>query len=185
MTDLHLGRLKAGDQSEFRKLVNAYQQPLYFFVFKILKDHDDVDDVLQETLIRAYKYINNFRGDASLKTWLFQIASNTALTALKKRQTAQKQELLEQTEHLAAPDQVDEQILHQQFHTAVQKSLEYLTPTQQLVFRLRHLNGMSTREAADVMNCSQNNVKKQLFTAMNRIRRYLKRHYPEYQINEG
>ncbi len=59
MTELNLSKLKNGNKQEFKLLVSTYQKQLYYFVFKIMKEHDATDDVLQETLIRAYKYKTN------------------------------------------------------------------------------------------------------------------------------
>lgn len=183
MTELNLSKLQSGDKKEFKRLVSSYQKPLYFFVFKIMKDHDSTHDVLQETLIRAYKYIHKFQGKSTLKTWLFQIASNCALTELKKIQQKKTESLDEVYLHPNPSDQVETEMAQLQFHAIINKSMHFLTPTQQLVFRLRHQQGLSTKEAASHMQCSESNIKKQLFLALNRIRDFIKKNYPEYQLD--
>lgn len=183
MTELNLSKLQSGNKQEFKLLVSTYQKQLYYFVFKIMKEHDATDDVLQETLIRAYKYIHKFEGKSTLKTWLFQIASNCALTALKKIQNKRTESLDEAHLHLMPAEQADSEISRNQLHVIINKSMQFLTPTQQLIFRLRHLNGLSTKEAAEHLQCSESNVKKQLFLALNRIRDFIKKQYPEYQLD--
>lgn len=180
MTELNLEKLKNGNKDEFKKLVESYQKPLYFFIFKILKDHDLSHDVLQESFVRVYKYLNNFKGKSTLKTWIFQIASNLSLTELKKKENKRTQSLEDQHIHLEDSRNIESDISTRQLHAIIEKSLSFLTPTQQLVFRLRQRNGLSTKEAAEHMNCSQSNVKKQLFLALKRIRNFIKKNYPEY-----
>ncbi len=80
-------------------------------------------------------------------------------------------------------EQADSEISKNQLHVIINKSMQFLTPTQQLIFRLRHLNGLSTKEAAEHLQCSESNVKKQLFLALNRIRDFIKKQYPEYQMD--
>jgi RNA polymerase sigma-70 factor (ECF subfamily) len=183
MTELNLSKLQSGNKKEFKLLVSTYQKPLYFFVFKIMKDHDATHDVLQETLIRAYKYIHKFQGKSTLKTWIFQIASNCALTELKKIQQKKTESLDEVHLHSHPSEGSEAEIIQTQFHSVINKSMSFLTPTQQIVFRLRHLNGLSTKEAAEHMKCSESNIKKQLFLALNRIRDFIKKNYPEYQLD--
>ena len=67
-------------RSAFDRLIRAYQQMLYYHIRRMVIDHEDADDVLQNALLKAWKNLDKFRGDAALKTWLYRIATNEALT---------------------------------------------------------------------------------------------------------
>ena len=69
----------------FGELVSSYQQMLYQHIRRMVQDHDDADDVLQNTFLKAWKNLDRFRGDAALRTWLYRIATNEALTLLNQR----------------------------------------------------------------------------------------------------
>jgi RNA polymerase sigma-70 factor (ECF subfamily) len=69
----------------FRALVSQYKEPLYWLIRKIVLNHDDTDDVLQNTFIKVFKNINSFKSESKLYTWLYRIATNEAITFLNKR----------------------------------------------------------------------------------------------------
>jgi RNA polymerase sigma-70 factor, ECF subfamily len=80
-----LGKAQAGDQQAFVDLCNRHNYRLKGRIFGIVKNQDDVEDIFQETLMRAYKHLNGFRGSCSFQTWITQIATNTALMLLRRR----------------------------------------------------------------------------------------------------
>jgi RNA polymerase sigma-70 factor (ECF subfamily) len=179
MTQEQLEKAKSGDKQAFKVLVETYQKPLYYFLLKILKNPDLVNDVMQDTFIKVYKHLENFEGRSSIQTWIFQIASNNALTELSK--IKKNHEPIDN--HDLQNDELENQESKVLLLNAIEKSLNFLTPTQQMVFRLRHQNSMSTKDAADHMQCSEGHIKKQLFLAMEFIRSHLKKHHPDLLWN--
>ena len=180
MTSENIERLKSHDSNTFRLFVDDYKKPLYFFLIKMLKDHDKTHDVLQDVFIRVYEKVHTFKGNASFKTWVYRIASNLALNELDKEKR-KRTDSLEEKSHLekVGNASVETELCKENLHSAIEKSLSFLTPTQEMVFRLRHLNGKSTKEASELMNCSEGNIKKQLFLAVSHVRAFLKTHYPD------
>ncbi len=88
MTDQQLiEQFKAGEQSQraFELIVQKYQERLYWMIRRIVQDHDDADDVLQNVFIKAWKGLANFREDSNLYTWLYRIATNESITHINKR----------------------------------------------------------------------------------------------------
>jgi DNA-directed RNA polymerase specialized sigma24 family protein len=85
LEDFSLEALRAGDKAEFARLVETYSGVIYRLAVKMLQDSQDAEDVLQETFLKAYRYLSSFDGRSSLSTWLYRIATNEALMLLRKR----------------------------------------------------------------------------------------------------
>ena len=80
-----LEALRAGDRAEFARLVETYSPAIYRLAIKMLENTQDAEDILQETFIKAFRHLNTFDGRSSLSTWLYRIATNEALMALRRR----------------------------------------------------------------------------------------------------
>jgi RNA polymerase sigma-70 factor, ECF subfamily len=172
-------RLKNKDKNEFKRLVKTYQKPLYFYLFKVLKEHESVNDVLQETFIKVYENLHKFREESHLKTWVYRIATNTALSYLKSVKRHATESIHENVIELK--ESFEEKTIEAEisFTTAVDECLHFLSPTQQLVFRLRKMNGLSIQETAIKMDCSIASVKKNLHVAIQKLRLQIKKKYPK------
>ncbi len=83
--ELSLDALKSGDRDEFARLVDVYSGPIYRLAMKMLGDQQDVEDVLQNTFLNAFKHIRSFEERSSLATWLYRIAANEALMRIRKQ----------------------------------------------------------------------------------------------------
>ena len=173
--------LKKRDKKAFKELVESYKKPLYFFLLKILKDPDVTHDIFQDVFVKVFRNIHTFKGQSTLKTWIFQIASNTALNHLKKVQREQAATIYDYQKDIESSEDESE-LFKVHLGTAIEKALNFLTPTQQIIFKLRRLNGMSTRETSEHLSCSEANVKKQFYLAMNKVRSHFKKHYPDVQF---
>lgn len=178
-----INSFKSGDKKVFREVYDEHKRTLFQFIYNIVKDPDLANDVFQETFIKVFKHASSFKGDSSIKTWIFRIASNTALNELKKVQRNRNREITDFGEaQLKLVDEHSSKDRKELISLAIKTSMKTLTPTQELVFKLRHINGLSTKEAADSMDCSTSNIKKQLFLAVNRIRDHVKKHYPDLNM---
>ena len=128
-------------EAAFTRLVREYQEPLYWQIRRMVVVHDDADDVLQNTFIKAWSAIDSFRGESRLQTWLFRIAINEALNHLSKK----KQVLsLDQTDGsladmLASDSYFDGDEVQRQFQTAINT----LPEKQRLVFNLKYFDETS------------------------------------------
>ena len=127
-------------EAAFTRLVREYQEPLYWQIRRMVVVHDDADDVLQNTFIKAWSAIDSFRGESRLQTWLFRIAINESLNYLNKK----KQVLsLDQTDGsladmLASDSYFDGDEVQRQFQTAINT----LPEKQRLVFNLKYFDEM-------------------------------------------
>lgn len=170
-----LGRARNGDTQAFRALVVRYEGVVAGVVVGMLGPGDDADDVGQETFIRFHRALAQFRGEASLATYLRQIAMNLSLNALKSRRRRslqfvsrdQQDAPLDEPAELAYDTERTERIL------MVQDAVRQLGEKQRPVVVLRLLDGLSTKETAEVLRLPQGTVMSRLARGMAHLKRLL------------
>ncbi len=154
-------------EAAFTQLVREYQEPLYWQIRRMVLVHDDADDVLQNTFIKAWTAIDSFRGESRLQTWLFRIAINESLNHLsKKKQTLS----LDEPENspaasLASDSYFDGDELQQQFQTAISA----LPEKQRLVFNLKYFDEMKYEDMSDMLGTSIGALKASYHHAVKKI----------------
>ncbi|BFM11678.1 RNA polymerase sigma factor RpoE [Simiduia litorea] len=165
-------RVQKGDKRAFDLLVIKYQHKVASIVSRYIRDSFEVNDVVQESFIKAYRAIPNFRGDSAFYTWLFRIAVNTAknyLVARSRRPPAQGVDA-EDAEFLAADYMQDVDTpegLHfkDELEALVAKTIEGLPEDLRSAVMLREIDGKSYEEIADIMACPVGTVRSRIFRA--------------------
>ncbi len=186
--DFSLEALRAGDRAEFARLVETYSNIIYRLAIKMLKDPQDAEDVLQETFLKAYRHLSGFDGRSSLSTWLYRIATNEALMALRKRKfkTVSIDEPVDDDEPLQAPVEIvdwcclpEHEMMSSEARTHLDLAIDMLSPALRAVFVLRDIQGLSTQETADVLGLTEEAVKTRLSRARLKLREVLSEYYGE------
>jgi len=186
--DFSLEALRAGDRAEFARLVEAYSGIVYRVAIKMLNNPQDAEDVLQETFIKAFRHLGKFDGRSNLSTWLYRIATNEALMSLRR----QKQTFVSIDEPLGSEDYDSEpmeivdwcclpedELMSTEARSHLDKAVETLPPSLRVVFILRDIEGLSTRETGEVLDLSETAVKTRLSRARLRLREQLTSYYGE------
>lgn len=180
--------LKAGDRAEFARLVEAYSGNIYRLAIKMLNNPQDAEDILQETFIKAFRYIGGFDGRSKLSTWLYRIATNEALMFLRRRHpdVVSMDEPVETMEGEVEPVQVvdwcclpEDELLSSEGRAYLDRAVDSLPHGLRVVFLLRDIEGLSTRETAEVLDLSETAVKTRLSRARLRLREDLSTYYGE------
>jgi RNA polymerase sigma-70 factor, ECF subfamily len=179
-------RVKRGDNRAFEMLVVKYQRRIERLIGRMVRDPHHVQDIAQETFIRAYRAMPNFRGDSAFYTWLYRIAVNTAKKALvemRKDPVIGESELYsgedgeEPYRHDAAlsdgetPDAV---LASKEIAQAVNDAVEALSEDLRQAVTLREIEGLSYEEIAEAMNCPIGTVRSRIFRAREAIATRLK-----------
>jgi RNA polymerase sigma-70 factor (ECF subfamily) len=153
----------------FRDLVITYQERLYWHIRKFVFDHEDANDILQNTLIKAYRGLDGFKGDAKLYTWLYRIASNESITFVNKakRMSSGSLDAADQLEADAFFDGDMAQIM-------LQKALARLPEKQRLVFNMKYYEDLSYQEISDILETSVGALKASFHHAVKKIEAYFK-----------
>ncbi|MBY0411981.1 MAG: RNA polymerase sigma factor RpoE [Burkholderiaceae bacterium] len=181
-SDLQLvERAVAGDQRAFELLVIKYQRRIERLIGRMVRDTDLVQDIAQETFIRAYRALHQFRGDAQFYTWLYRIAVNTAKKALMdmKRNPIISENAFRNSDdddetyrvgHELTSDETPETVLAaQEIAQMVNAAMEALPEDLRQAVVLREIEGLSYDEIATVMNCPIGTVRSRIFRAREAI----------------
>ena len=157
----------------FNLLLRAYQERVYWHVRKMVIDHDDTDDIVQEVFVKVWKNLSSFRKDAKLYTWIYRIATNECLTFLKKK----KQKFFIPINDVAAElsDKVDDsnQISGDEIQIKLQKALLKLPDKQRMVFNMRYFDEMKFQEIAEITGTSIGALKASYHHAIKKIEDFI------------
>jgi RNA polymerase sigma-70 factor (ECF subfamily) len=183
-----LDALRAGDRAEFSRLVEATSPRIYRLGLKMLGNPQDAEDILQETYLKALRALKNFDGRSSLATWLYRIATNEALMLLRRKHpdTLSIDEPVETLEGEQEPVQIvdwcclpEAELMSAEARRRLDKAIGQLPQALRVVFLLRDIEDLSTRETAEVLNLSEEAVKTRLSRARFRLREMLSEYFGE------
>ncbi len=158
----------------FTQLVKKYQEKIYWHIRRMVIDHADADDVLQNTLIKIWKGLENFREESQLFTWLYRIATNETLSFLAKQQRKATQSLDEMSESLANKVKADLHFNANQLEWRLQLAIQELPEKQRLVFHLRYYDAMPYEEMSKVLDTSEGALKASYHHAAKKIEEFIK-----------
>ncbi|MCH5214151.1 MAG: sigma-70 family RNA polymerase sigma factor [Muribaculaceae bacterium] len=153
----------------FEMLVDLYSQPLYWQIRKLVINHSETDDLLQNVFLKAWKNIHNFRGDAKLSTWLHKIAINESLNFL--HQEKQKREITDNSDDnfLLAGIAADEYFDGESVEAQLLRAVEQLPEKQRLVFNMRYYDEMKYEEISEILGTSVGALKASYHHAVKKI----------------
>ncbi len=158
----------------FNLLVRKYQERLYWHIRKMVIDHDDTNDLLQNTFIKAYQALDRFKEESSLFTWLYRIATNEALGFLRSRKLRDIISLTSTEKQLAAKLESDAYFNGDEMQKLLQKAILQLPDKQRLVFNLRYYDEMPYEEMSRILKTSEGALKASYHHAMNKVEKFLK-----------
>ncbi len=153
----------------FKMIVDMYTQQVYWNIRRLIVNFHDTEDVVQETFLKIYRSASSFRGDSSLKTWIYRISTNEALRYLEKQQHKHEQNGNEPSEWFTA--QADEYINYdEEVSVKFQKAIHSLPPTQKAVFNLRYYDELDYDEIALALDISPASAKQNYHIAKEKIK---------------
>ncbi len=172
-TDLELVDLvKTGDRKAFSTLVRRHQKAALRLSLRFMKDLDAAEDVTQEAFIKAYERIASFEGRASFKSWLFQIAVNTAKNKLRERRDTS--DIMDM--QLGVSAVAEATLVHGSVANLLHKFVEELPPRQRTALVLRVYEDLSFKEIADIMECPYDTAKANYRHALMKLKTDLEEH---------
>ncbi|UXE68083.1 MAG: sigma-70 family RNA polymerase sigma factor [Chryseotalea sp. WA131a] len=157
----------------FNMLVRTYQQRVYWHVRKMVIDHDDADDLTQEIFIKIHKYIDTFREDSQLFTWIYRIATNECLSFLNKKKRKFFLPIEDVTQQLIAKVDNDPDLNGDEIQKRLQKAILQLPDKQRLVFNMKYFDDMPYEQMAEVTKTSVGALKASFHHAVKKIEEYL------------
>lgn len=175
-----------GASEAYRLLVERYEGRVYRIAYEVLRSHEDAQDAVQETFVKAYLALKEFKGDSSFYTWLYRIAFNMAVDW--KRKVARRQNNSQEfREDLHGDDGMasgaiegpQAALLRKEKGAQIQRVLQQLSEEHRAVIMLREVEGLSYEEIADVVGVSKGTVMSRLFYARKKLQEALREFQPE------
>ncbi|MGL2993451.1 RNA polymerase sigma factor [Flavobacterium sp. TSSA_36] len=157
----------------FELLLKEYQKPLYNHIRNIVLNHDDTDDVLQNTFVKVFRYLKDFKGDSKLFSWMYRIATNEALTFLNqkaKKNNLTSQELQEKTIQNLQSDVYFE---GDEIQLKLQKAIAALPEKQQLIFKMKYFEDLKYEEISEILGTSVGGLKASYHHATKKIEAFV------------
>ena len=158
----------------FQKLLGQYQRPLYNHIRNIVLNHDDADDVLQNTFVKVFKYLKDFKGDSKIFSWMYRIATNEAITFInqKAKRNGLTNEALQSklVDNLKADTYFD----GNEIQIKLQKAIAVLPEKQQLVFKMKYYEELKYDDISEILGTSVGALKASYHHAVKKIEKFVK-----------
>ena len=162
-------------EKAFRILIKKYKERLYWHIRRIVISHDDADDVLQNTFIKVFKGIDNFKQDSKLYSWMYRIATNESITFINKRARERNIDITEMKQKLVSNLQSDKWFSGNDIELILQEAVATLPEKQQLVFNMKYFDHMKYQEISEILGTTVGGLKASYFHAVKKIENYIKK----------
>ncbi len=172
---VHQLKQKDTQEKAFEVVIDTYKERLYWHIRKIVLDHDDTDDILQNTFIKVYRNIESFKGDSKLFSWMYRIATNEALTFLKSKSKRMGVDSVELQERMVANLQSDVYFEGDEIQMKLQQAIATLPEKQKLVFNMKYFEDLKYEEISDILETSVGGLKASYHLATKKIEAFLKK----------
>ncbi|MEX0362506.1 MAG: RNA polymerase sigma factor [Allomuricauda sp.] len=166
-----------GDTQEFSILVDQYKDLVFTVAIRTLKNREEAEEVAQDTFIKVFKSLKNFKGDAKLSSWIYRIAYNTCLDRVKKHKKELKNTPIEEVKSEAVMEMgnaLDGMVMQERAET-IKRCIQLLSPVDAALLTLFYFEEKDLKEMAKALNLSPNTAKVKLFRARNRLGTILKK----------
>lgn len=161
-------------EKAFGEVIRLHQEPLYWHIRKMVKAHSDTDDLLQVTFIKAWKNVENFRGDSKLKTWLFRIATNECLTFLNRQKKRSFSDVADLQDNLEHSHSSMDTLTGDDIQAKLQAALERLPEKQRLVFNMKYFEELKYHEIQEILGGSIGSLKASFHHAVKKVESFLR-----------
>lgn len=158
----------------FNILMEMYKEKVYWIIRRMVIDHDESNDISQEVFVKVWKNISKFKGDSKLYTWIFRIATNEALTYLRKKKRRFFIPIIDVEDELASSLESDAYYSGDEIQMRLQKAILSLPEKQRLVFNMKYFEEMKYKDMSEVLEISVGGLKAQYHHAVKKIENFLK-----------
>lgn len=157
----------------FSQVVSLYGEKLYWQIRKMVLNHEDADDLLQNTFLKAWTNLDYFRGEAKISTWLFKIAINECITFLNKQRTQNNISINDADVFLLERLRSDEYFCGDDIQRKLQEAIALLPDKQRLVFNMKYFDDMKYEEMSEILGTSVGALKASYHHAVKKVEEYL------------
>jgi RNA polymerase sigma-70 factor (ECF subfamily) len=166
-------QIQSGEAAAFDELMRRYKRPVVNFVFRMLGNAEDADDVAQDVFVRVYQNLDAYRPEMKFSTWLFASARNAAIDRIRWR-SRHRTESIESAPEIVASSGTAEEVNAREIGDQIAAAIAKLPEDQKTAIVLSEYHGMSYAEIAGVMRCSEKSVESRLYRAKQTLRERLR-----------
>ncbi|GGC74958.1 DNA-directed RNA polymerase sigma-70 factor [Pedobacter quisquiliarum] len=160
-------------QEAFSLLLNKYQQKIYWHIRRLVINHDDTDDLVQDVFVKVWKNLGNFRSDSQLYTWIYRIATNESITFLNK-QKRQNNTPLDEVSSEVVESMVEPSYFNgTEIQLKLQRAIQTLPEKQKLIFNMKYFDDMKYEEISEVLGTSVGALKASFHIAVKKIETFM------------
>lgn len=170
---LEIYREGGKEEYAFNLIVRKYSERLYWHIRKLAADHETTNDLLQNTLVKVWKYLPDFREESKLFTWLYRIATNETLTYLKRERLKSLISLTDHEEAVSQQLEADPYFEGDNIKLELHKAIRKLPPKQKMVFTMRYFDDMKYEDMAEILGGSVGSLKASYHHAFSKIQKSL------------
>lgn len=165
---------EADKEAAFRELVTQFKERLYWQIRNMVLNHDDADDVLQNTFIKIFRNINSFKGDSKLHTWMYRIAANESITFLNKKAKRNNVSIEKVNDNALRELESDVYFEGGAIQLQFQKAIATLPEKQRLIFTMKYFEDHTFKELSEILETSVGGLKSSYHIAVKKITEYIK-----------
>jgi RNA polymerase sigma-70 factor (ECF subfamily) len=163
--------VRKGNSSDYSILVDRYKNKAFSMLKRMLKNEFDAEEILQDCFLKAYKSLNNFKGEAKFSTWFYRIVYNSALTKLSSQKRRTETEMTSVEDHINLESEYNSnEIEKMDVNHLIHKTISKLPERYSAIITMFYLNEMTIDEISEIMGISISNVKVMLFRSRNALR---------------
>lgn len=160
-------------QEAFSLLLNKYQQKIYWHIRRMVINHDDTDDLVQDVFVKVWKNLGNFRSDSQLYTWIYRIATNESITFLNK-QKRQNNTPLDEVSSEVVESLIEPSYFNgTEIQLKLQRAIQTLPEKQKLIFNMKYFDDMKYEEISEVLGTSVGALKASFHIAVKKIETFM------------
>lgn len=176
----HSGR----KEQMFNELVRRYQKRIYWVARRMVKRHEDADDIAQDVFVKAYTALENFRGESNIYTWLYRIAVNLSINHIRKQKVRNAVDLDDHLPFLAKNADQDSSIVRRENVSLIEEAIGTLPEKQRAVFIMRYYDEMPYEQISAILGTSVGGLKANFHHAVKKVSAYVKKHHGAVRLDE-
>lgn len=177
----HSGR----KEQMFNELVRRYQKRIYWVTRRMVKRHEDADDIAQDVFVKAYTALENFRGESNIYTWLYRIAVNLSINHLRKQKVRNAVDLDDYLPFLAKDAEQDSTIVRKENVSLIEQAIGTLPEKQRAVFIMRYYDEMPYEQISAILGTSVGGLKANFHHAVKKVAAYVKKHHGAIRLEDA
>ncbi|MFZ1573291.1 MAG: sigma-70 family RNA polymerase sigma factor, partial [Candidatus Kapaibacterium sp.] len=166
----------------FNELVRRYQKRIYYVARRMVKRHEDADDIAQEVFVKAYTALDNFRGDSNIYTWLYRIAINLSINHLRKQKVRKFFDIDEYADILGKDADQDKKLIKEENVSLIEKAILTLPDKQKSVFIMRYYDELPYEEISNILGTSVGGLKANFHHAVSKVSEYVNKAHAERKL---